>query len=191
MTSRSTTSRRGPDAKLRAILKPVGAREESAATKAGLERLRQEGKLASDARSRVIRVALAIEKPDRRDAEPQRLIEVLIADYSARRVHRLLLDARGGVIRGEELTYQPPFHADEVKEADRITRRDRRVARIARTRGAFASPFVPAAQEGERSRLVGLRYAVPARGEVVQVGTVVVDLSRRELVSFEGPTRRS
>lgn len=191
MTSRSTGTTRRPAAKLRAILAPLGTREEKAATKAALGRLRQDGKLAADARFRTVRVVPAIEKPERRGAEPQRLIEVVVADYTARAILRTLIDVRGRVLRSEELSYQPPYHPDEIEEAQAIARSDRRVAGIARTARVFASPFVPAAQERERSRLVGLRYAAPAKDGVAHVGTAVVDLSTGKLVSFEGATGRS
>jgi hypothetical protein len=187
MTSKAARS--ASTAKLRAVLAPLRAREEKAATTAAIDGLRRDAKLAADARFRVIRVVLAIEKPERRESVPQRLVEVVLADYTARRVYRAVVDGRGRAVGIEELMYQPPYHLDEVKEAHAIARSDQRFARIARAKGVFASPFVPAAQDGERSRLVGLRYAARAKDRVAQVGSAVVDLTRRELMSFEEMSR--
>ena len=176
----STLTRR-----LRPVLKPLGKTEEGAAIRLAMADLLAEPDRPKDARFRVLGAELAIEKPPRPEAVPTRAIAVLIADYANRRHLRFLVE-KNKLTRRDGLAFEPAFHIDEIREGRRIAERDRGVAAAARTRGAFASPFSPAAGGEPGVRLIGLRYAVARKGKPTAVlGTAVVDLSAAALISFE------
>lgn len=140
---------------------------------------------AAAERLRVLGAELAVEKP-RRGTIPVRMVDVVIRDDTRRRALSVLVDGKGKVVRVEELDFQPGFQPDEIEEAHEIAARDRRVSAVARRRGAFVSVFAPAGHDDRGGRIVGLRYAVPAKRETIaHVASAVVDLSVGELVSFE------
>lgn len=163
-------------------LAPLSKAEERRAIKAAMEYFLSHRDYADD-RFRVLGAELTIDKPRRRGAPPQRLVEVIIADYSARRNLGFVVNTDGKVLRGEPLAYQPAFHADEMREARAIAEQDERVARIAKLKSVFVSAYSPEAKVKEGTRLVGLRY-VPSVGKqaFVPLASVAVNLNERRIV---------
>ena len=172
--------------RLKTVLAPLRRSEERQAIKAAVAYATEENANQDQFRYRVLGAELSIEKPPKRGAVPQRLIRVLIADYSAQRILDISVDHKGKVMQSEVLSgQQPAFHPDEIREAREIAERDRRVASAAKQAGAFASAF--AADLGRESgrRTVGLHYlAAIQSGGARPLVTVAVDLCGGEIVAF-------
>jgi hypothetical protein len=141
----------------------------------------------ADARFRVLGAELRIDKPANPDELPIRLIQVLAVEYDRRRNLDFTVTTRGKIVQvADSPSIQPTFHNDEIREARDIAERNEQVASVVQVQGAFASPFVPIRDAEQHNRLIGLHYAAVRRNLPAQfLGTAVVDLSERRLVSFE------
>jgi Cu2+-containing amine oxidase len=140
------------------------------------------------ARFRVLEIELSIDKPPRREAIPQRLIRVLVADYRNKQNLEFVLDTQGKIIRLEEYRgLQPAFHKDEIKEARAIAKRDTRLAHVTKRRGVFISDFAPETVQENSFRIVGLSYyLLKTRDNVFQqLARVLVNLPEQKVVSLE------
>ena len=170
--------------RLKTVIAPLKRSEERQAVRVAVTHVTagSEGRL----RYRVLGTELNIEKPPKRGAVPQRLIRVLIADYSGQCIHEISVDHQGRVVQSEVLHgQQPPFHPDEIREAKEIAERDRRVARTAKQAGAFASAFPSELGRDSGRRTVGLHYLAATRsGGARPLVTVAVDLCGGEIVAF-------
>jgi hypothetical protein len=168
---------------LRETLAPLGKREQQRAIAVAHSELASGLEAPAAEGLRVLGAELVVRKPSR-GTIPARLVDVVIRDEARQRNVSVLVGGNERVVAVEELEFQPDIQPDEIEEAREIAERDRRVSAVARRRGAFVSVFVPAGHDA-KARLVGLRYAVPARRETVaHVASAVVDLSAGELVSF-------
>jgi hypothetical protein len=159
------------------------AREERAAVKAAHAHLLEE---LSD-RFRIFGAELRIDKPEKSGAVPQRMIAVLVVDYGKRRNLVALVDAKGKVVKVEDLRgAQPAYISEEIAEAREIAEQDARVARVAKRKTSFVSEFGPE-RASDNARLIGLRYFVAAGKGRARPGLAraVVDLSARRLVEFQ------
>jgi hypothetical protein len=172
--------------KLKPVLVPLSKKEERQAVKSAVEHLIAEIGSGHDLRYRILGAEIRIEKPPRRGDVPERLIRVLIADYSNQRNLDISVNHKGKVVQSEVLRgLQPAFHPDEIQEAKEFAERDKRVARLAKMSGSFASAFASDLALERGRRLVGLHYLAAAKsGEVKPLATLVVDLASGEIVDF-------
>ena len=172
--------------RLKPVLAPLSKKEERQAVKTAVEHLTAEIGSEHDLRYRILGAEIRIEKPPGRGEVPERLIRVLIADYSNQRNLDISVNHRGKVVTSEVLRgLQPAFHPDEIQEAKKFAERDKRVARLAKMPGSFASAFASDLALERGRRLVGLHYLAAAKsGEVKPLATLVVDLASTEIVDF-------
>src|SRR5712692_3008599 len=99
------------------LLDPLSAAEEKRAVEAATQRLRQE----LSQRFRVVQTAVRIPKPKDPGGKSRRTIAVLIVDYEKRKTLEVTTGQDGAVEQVEDLGgYQPPFVAEEMKEAREI-----------------------------------------------------------------------
>jgi hypothetical protein len=163
---------------LDAVLGPLGEEEQQQAIQAAEARIGRE----TD-RYRILGAELLIEKPTDPDIAPERLVEVLAADYANRRGLRVLVRPTGAE-EIEVLAYEPVFHPDEIAEARQIAERDEGLAELARREEHFVTPFSPISEIG--ARLIGLRYALAeGDGAARLVAGVAVDLPAGEVVRLD------
>ncbi|GAC1615142.1 MAG: hypothetical protein NVS4B5_04520 [Vulcanimicrobiaceae bacterium] len=137
-------------------------------------------------RYRVLGIELRIDKPSKIDGQPARLLGVFIVDYTKRRTLEALVDAHGKIVSVNDLHgFRISYTSEELEEARAIAAQDRRVAHLAGRRDVFASEYGPES-DPKNARLVGLRYAT-LRGDRPGpvIAHAVVDLSTREVRSFE------
>ena len=176
---------------LKTVLAPLRRSEERHAVRAAVAHVTAGS--AGPLRYRVLGAELNIEKPPKRGAVPQRLIRVLIANYSGPCIHDISLTHQGKVMRSEVLRgQQPTFHPDEIREAREIAERDRRVASAAKQAGAFASAFASDLGRESGRRTIGLHYLAATRsGGARPLVTVAVDLCGAEIVAFRDDRVRS
>lgn len=166
--------------KLVPVVRPLMRKEEQAAIKAAKAHVAKD---LSD-HYRVLGAELRIDKPSD-GGKIQRTLGVLILDYGNRRNFEVLVDAVGKVVRIVDLLgAQPAYTSDEIKEARGIAEQDSRVARIAKTNGAFVSEFGPE-RTSDNARRIGLRYAVVERQIPRVLAHAIVDMSARKLVHVE------
>jgi hypothetical protein len=140
------------------------------------------------ARFRVLEIQLSIDKPPNPKSIPQRLTQVLVADYRNKQNLEFVLDTHGKIIRLEEYRgLQPAFHKDEIKEARTIAKRDGRLDHVTKRRGVFISDFASETVQENSFRIVGLSYYLSKAKENVfqQLARVLVDLSEQKVVSLE------
>ena len=172
--------------RMKPIIAPLKKREEQRAIKAALAHIASAGSYNANQRIRVFGSELLVEKPPQRDALPERLIRILVADYTAKQIHAVTADSRGKVVSSKVLHgFQPAFHTDEVREARDIAERDERMAHAAGLSGIFAGAFVPHAAAETGDRLIGLHYLVATEdGGAKPIATVVVNLYEDKMTSF-------
>jgi hypothetical protein len=172
--------------RLRPILAPMRRREERQAIKAALAQVSRDYGPGTKPRVRALGAEIHIDKPREREALPERLIRVLVADYGNNRIFDVRVGGDGQVVSSETVNgYQPAFHHDEIREAREIAERDERVANLARMPGSFAGYFLSDLAGDSGRRLVGLHYlATTEDGGAKPLATVVVDLYDNEIVSF-------
>jgi hypothetical protein len=167
--------------KLAPVIAPLKAKEERAAIQAAQAGVAKD---LSD-HHRVFGAELRIEKPSDPRTAPRRVIAVLIVDYANRRNLEVLVEGSGKVARVIDLQgAQPAYLDEEITDARRIAEQDSRVARYAKIRRSFVSPFGPERAAGH-ARRIGLRYAVAEKNGTFRVlAHAVVDLSTRALVGL-------
>jgi hypothetical protein len=163
---------------LEAVLAPLGEEEQQQAIQAAKARIDRE----TD-RYRILGAEVMVEKPTDPDLAPERLIEVLAADYANRRGLRVLVRPTGAE-EIEVLVYEPVFHPDEIAEARQIAERDERLAELARREEHFVTPFSPASVVG--ARVIGLRYLLAeGDGAARLVASVAVNLPAGEVIRLD------
>lgn len=172
--------------RLKPVLASLSKKEERRAVKAATEHFVAETGRTADIRYRILSTEIRIEKPPKRGAMPERLIRVLIADYTNQRNLDISVNAKGEVVQSEALRgLQPAFHPDEIREAKEFAQRDRRVARLAKTTGSFAGAFASDLSLERGRRMVGLHYLAATKdGAARPLATVVVDLASGEVIDF-------
>jgi hypothetical protein len=172
--------------RLKPVLAPLSKKEERRAVNAATEHFTAEIGRQADLRYRILSTEIRIEKPPKRGAVPERLVRVLIADYTNQRNLEISINGKGKVVQSEVLRgLQPAFHPDEIQEAKEFAQRDQRVARLAKTTGAFAGAFASDLAHERGRRLVGLHYLAAEKGGTAKpLATVVVDLATGEIVDF-------
>ena len=170
--------------KLMTILRPLGASEERRSIQAALKYFQAETEDFAETRFRVLGAQLRPDKPPKRGEVPERLIQVLLLDYTHKRNLEFAVNAKGKVVRSGDLGFQPAFHTEEVSEAREIAEADERLARIAKKRSAFVDAYAPGRGEDKESRLIGLRYLLPSRDGVSLLASAVVNLNERRLIDL-------
>ncbi len=174
--------------RMRKIIAPLSKQEERQVINSVNAHMQEQFKNKNGSRFRVLEILLKIDKPEKREALPQRLIRVLVADYDNKKNLEFVLDTRGKIIKLEEYRgLQPAFHKDEVKEARAIAERDDHIAHLAKKRGYFVSAFSPHVDFHTDSRILGLNYiSMGKKGTDFQyIARILVDLSEKRLLSVE------
>jgi len=161
-------------------------RDEQLAIKAALAHLSIDFEHEPNRRIRVFGSELRIEKPPKREALPNRLIRVLVADYDNRQIHDVTVDGSGSIVHSEVLSpHQPAFHDEEIREAREIAERDERIARLVKLKGFFVGAFAPHADAKKSRREIGLHYLVATGdGQARPLATISVDLYEQKIIRF-------
>lgn len=168
------------------ILGPLDEKEERLAVECAMAHLTTRYPEMADGGYRVIGAEVRLDKP-RRGRVPQRLVTVLVADYTARRAHEVAVGAKGRIVGSVVLEgFNAPFLPEEVREAQERAREDERVGSLARRPDVTVAAFVPEPARHAGLRPVGLHYftADPAGTELRPLATVVVELATGGVVSF-------
>lgn len=179
---------------LKKIVVPLSKKEEQQVIKSVVAHMRQEYQKAlseTAPRFRILGLDRRIEKLQDRQSVPQRLIHVLVSDYTNRHNLVFVLNSNAEIIKTENYSgLQPAFHKEEIKEARTIAERGNdRVGRLVKTRGTFVSTFTPDSNNssGMKSRVIGLRYTSynKASSTFQSVARVLVDLFDQKIISAE------
>jgi len=167
------------------VLAALSDQEARDAIEAAVQHLISETPNASEHRLRVLGAELLIEKPERMTSSPQRLIRVLIIDYTGKRILRFRIAPPDGVVRVEPVYGQPAFHRDEVDEARTIAERDDRLRHLTNQPDLFVSPAAPSIQIPEGTRVIELRYVIAEPDQHYRlVASVAVDLSEQVIITL-------
>src|SRR5262245_27910799 len=177
--------RRTASRKVATVISPLGKREESRAVATALAHVEEGYGPIQKARLRVLGAELALRKAPNPQSLPERMVRVVIADYSGRQILQVLLDGKGRVIESKTLHYQVVRQPDEIAEARSIAVRDQRVRDLIRGRKCFVALFNPNISVEQGTRLVGLRYGqMKGGGPPTFLGAAIVDLSTQEVRAF-------
>jgi hypothetical protein len=169
-------------ARWRYLLTPLSRAEERRCVGAALAHLKQTAGALTDYLT--LGTELLIEKAPKRDGMPRRCVRVIVADYGNCRTWNVVLNASGDVEKAAECDFQPAFHPEEIKRADAIGRKDRRIAECVARRNIAVEALSPAEHTHGNGRLIGLRYvhAPGGRGKEI-VGEAVIDLCKQIVVT--------
>lgn len=165
------------------LLDPLSPADERRAVESAQQHLRKE----LSQRYRVFPPVVRISKPRDLEGKSRRTIAVLIVDYEKRKTLEVTVGTNGAVERVDNLgAYQPPFVAEEMKEAREIAERTGCLGPLLQRAGIFVQPFVPERRQEQDGRRVGLRYRAPEEdGSISLLIEVVVNLADRRLIRFE------
>jgi len=170
--------------KMQAVIRPVSKAEINKVKKEVVAYIcKQQSGVKS--RFRIIEISLSINKPDKRESVPSRLIRAIVADYSNNKNIEFILDSKGRIVRAMDYEgLQPAANDEEIKEALVIARSDERVADLLATKGLFVTSFAPSPDTN--NRVIGLTYSLAKKRFGSQsLARVAVDLSERKVTSFE------
>jgi hypothetical protein len=179
---------------LKKIVVLLSKKEEQQAIKSVVTHMRQEYQRAvseTAPRFRILGLDRRVEKPQDRQSVPQRLIHVLVSDYTNKRNLVFVLNSNAEIIKTENYNgLQPVFHKEEIKEARTIAEHgDDRIGGLAKTRGTFVSTFAPLSNNSTdmKSRIIGLRYTSfnKVSSGFQSLARVLIDISDQKIISAE------
>ena len=170
--------------KMQSVIRPISKGELNGVNKKVDAYIsKQEGEFRP--RFRIIEIGLSINKPDKPESVPSRLIRALVADYSNNRYIEFILDSKGDIVRVKDYEgLQPGASDEEIKEASTIARSDKRLADLLTTKGLLVTSFGP--HSDTKNRVIGLCYSLTKKRIGSQsIAKAVVDLSERQVTFFE------
>ena len=169
-------------ARWRHLLAPLSRAEERRCVDTALAHLKETTGTLTNYLS--LGAELLIEKAPKRDGAPRRCVRVIVADYGNCRTWNVVLNASGDVEKAARCNFQPAFHPEEIKRADAIARKDRRVAGCVARRNIAVEALSPEEHTHANGRLIELRYvyAPGGRGKEI-VGNAVIDLCKQIVVA--------
>lgn len=166
----------------RTVLKPLTAREASAATRAAIREVLQSTDTGAE-RIRPYPVELRIEKPAARNGAPTRLLRVRVHDRDRHRFHDITVDTNGGIVDHHQSDRtSAAVLPEELEEAQAVAQTDGRVARLL-ANAAVRIEIVSSAGH-DPGRRIGLRL-VRVGAVLEELGVVDVDLDTAQICRLE------
>jgi hypothetical protein len=152
------------------ILAPLGRKEAAAATKLALEIVLRDGNVKRD-RVRIYGPSLRIEKPNRRNAAPLRLILVRIRDRDRGVVHDMSIKSGRIIEHLIDADANPPFSAEEQSDGIRLISADPQLGKLLASKRCEIEWF--SAGEHGGKRVLGARIVRVRDHRVMEIITEV------------------
>jgi len=168
-----------------AVLAPLGRKEAAVATKLALEAVLRDGSVQRD-RVRIYGPSLRIEKPNRRNGAPIRMILVRIRDRDQRVVHDVSIQSEKVVEHVIDADANPPFSDEEQSDACRLISADSQLGKWVARKGVEIGWF--SAGEHGGGRVIGARLVRVRDHRVIKViAEAEVELDEGALHKERGP----
>jgi hypothetical protein len=147
------------------VLAPLGHNEAVAATKLALEVVLRDRSVLRD-RVRIYGPSLRIEKPNRRNGPPIRMILVRLRDRDQRVVHDVSIKSGKVVEHVIDADANPPFSDEEQSDACRLISADPRLGELMARKGVEIGWF--SAGEHGGGRVIGARFVRVRNHRVIE-----------------------
>jgi hypothetical protein len=166
------------------VLAPLGRNEAVTATKLALEVVLRDGTVQRD-RVRIYGPSLRIEKPNRRNGAPLRMILVRIRDRDQGVVHEVSIAAKAVVQHVIDADANPPFSDEELSDAHRLISADPQLGKLVTRKGVEIGWFNAGEHGG--GRMIGARLVRVRDHRVTEIiGEAEVELDEGVLHKERG-----